>query len=530
VYALAGSGSTIYAGGSFTNIGGQPRNRLAALDTSTGLATTWDPNASNMVTALVASDSTIYAGGFFTTIGGLTRNHIAAWNIATGTLIAWDPNANDWVHALAVAPPISGVSGGTVYVGGSFTSIGGQPRNRIAALDASTGTATAWDPNANNNVNTLAIAPPIPGISGSTVYIGGGFTTINGGTTRNRIAALDASTGTATVWNPNADSNVDALAVAPPISGVSGSTVYAGGVFDSIGGQTREGIAALDAGTGTATAWNPNAGYGVITLVVVPPISGGSSRTIYAGGTFTTIAGRPNSYLAALRDGAATCQSAGSGGSWQASNWSNCGGAIPGDGDSVAVGHAITLYGSLAANDLTVNSGGELDLPLGTTLSVEGSLTNNGRLTQTLAVPAATAFLNIKNADGSANKYFGLALTPSGDLGNTTVTIRGNQNCTADPNDVLVKRCFEISPTVQRSATARFYYDFAELNGLNYNLLKLWRQNFRWPQIGAPYSYSATCDTGQQDCWLEAGNLSVYSAFVLGSQVHAVTFFPLLRR
>ena len=86
---------------------------------------------------------------------------------------------------------------------GSFTSIGGQARNFIAALDASSGLATSWDPNADNTLSALAL-------SGSTVYAGGEFTTI-GGQARSRIAALDTNTGLATAWNPNANNQVLAL-------------------------------------------------------------------------------------------------------------------------------------------------------------------------------------------------------------------------------------------------------------------------------------------------------------------------------
>ena len=75
------------------------------------------------------------------------------------------------------------MSGATVYAGGQFISIGGQTHNRIAALDAGTGAATAWDPNANNTVYALAV-------NGVTVYAGGYFTSI-GGQARNSIAALD---------------------------------------------------------------------------------------------------------------------------------------------------------------------------------------------------------------------------------------------------------------------------------------------------------------------------------------------------
>jgi hypothetical protein len=177
------------------------------------------------------SGGTVYAGGYFTSIGGQTRTNIAALDSASGVATAWNPNAHGEVDALAV-------SGGTVYAGGYFTSIGGQPRNRIAALDAASGVATAWDPNADSNVDALAV-------SGGTVYAGGYFTSI-GGYLRIYIAALDAASGAATAWDPNANDYVFALAV-------SGGTVYAGGGFTSIGGQSQAGVAAISADASTAT-------------------------------------------------------------------------------------------------------------------------------------------------------------------------------------------------------------------------------------------------------------------------------------
>ena len=41
---------------------------------------------------------------------------------------------------------------GKILVGGNFTSIGGQTRNHIARLDATTGLADSFDPNASNAV------------------------------------------------------------------------------------------------------------------------------------------------------------------------------------------------------------------------------------------------------------------------------------------------------------------------------------------------------------------------------------------
>ena len=172
------------------------------------------------------------------------------------------------------------VSGGTVYACGYFTIIGGQNRSGIAALDAMSGLATAWNPQADAYVWTLAV-------SGSTVYAGGEFLSI-GGQSRDYIAALDAVSGLATAWNPGADADVWSLAV-------NGSTLYAGGDFLRIGGQSRSRIAALDVTTGLATRWSPEANSYVYALAV-----GGS--TLYAGGDFLSIGGTTQSYFAAMQD------------------------------------------------------------------------------------------------------------------------------------------------------------------------------------------------------------------------------------
>jgi flagellar hook capping protein FlgD/beta-propeller uncharacterized protein DUF5122 len=291
VYALAVSGGTVYAGGEFTSIGGQSRNYIAALDTTTtGAATSWNPNANREVLALAVSGATVYAGGDFTSIGGKTRNHIAALDVATGAVTPWDPNANNYVFALAL-------SGGTVYAGGYFSTIGGQTRNGIAALDGATGAATPWNPNVTGSAWDLAV-------SGGTVYASGyGYFNGIGGQTRHYIAALDATTGEVTPWNPNPDYPVHALAV-------SGSTVYAGGAFTNIGGQARYHIAALDATTGAATSWNPDprdAEPGHVGCCTVGALTV-SEGTVYVGGNFFQIGGQSRNNIAALdtTTGAAT--------------------------------------------------------------------------------------------------------------------------------------------------------------------------------------------------------------------------------
>jgi hypothetical protein len=271
VQALALSGTTIYAGGHFLDLGGQPRRYIGAIDVTTGSATAWDPRANGTVHALSASGSIVMAAGYFTSMGVRTRNHIAALNVLTGRLTAWDPDADASVTSLAVSGP-------TVYASGPFSRIGGASRTYFAAVDAVTGLATSWNPNANWTAKSIVATD-------SVVYAGGAFTHI-GGQTRNYIAALEASTGLATSWNPSANDTVNALVV-------SETTVYAGGAFSNIGGQTRYYIAALDRLAGSASSWNPIANNHVTALAL-------RRSTVYVGGSFNGIGGQARYYIAAL--------------------------------------------------------------------------------------------------------------------------------------------------------------------------------------------------------------------------------------
>ena len=74
---------------------------------------------------------------------------------------------------------------------------------------------------------------------------------------------------------------------------VGPATIFAGGDFEVIGGQTREYLAALDKSTGLATAWNPIVDSDVYCLEL-------SGDVLFAGGYFGSIDGTPQAYLAAL--------------------------------------------------------------------------------------------------------------------------------------------------------------------------------------------------------------------------------------
>ncbi len=311
VYALVLSGTALYTGGHFSTLGGgtYTRNNLAAIDTDPASSTygqpaSWDPNVDDYIRSLVLSGSTLYAGGYFSTLGGgaYTRNNLAAINAdpdspAYGQATSWNPNVNSAVYALAI-------SGSALYAGGDFTTLGGgtYARNRLAAIDtdpasATYGQATAWDPNMNGTVNALVL-------SGSTLYAGGGFTTLGGSTyARNRLAAIDidpasASYGQPASWNPNLNNYVYALAL-------SGSTLYAGGGFTALGGYaySRNRLAAIDidpasASYGQPTSWNPDLSTDSLTVSFSLALSG---ATLYLGGQFYTVGGNTRGSFAVFQ-------------------------------------------------------------------------------------------------------------------------------------------------------------------------------------------------------------------------------------
>jgi hypothetical protein len=272
VAALARSGSTVYLGGVFAGAnavnGALTRNNAAAVDATSGVATSWDPDLNGAVAAIAVAGSTVYLGGAFAGAnavnGSLTRNRLAAVDATTALALPWDPNANNTVNSLAV-------SGASVFIGGDFSgaaAIDGKTRTRVAAVDGETGVATNFAPDVNGTVGTLAVL-------GSNLYIGGAFSSV-GGAARHNAAAVDIpSGGGVTSWAPEPTDRVSGLTI-------SGSTVYLAGNFKVLGGQPRSFLGAVNAITGAVTDFNPHASSIAVSVAV-------ADSTVYAGGLFTMV-------------------------------------------------------------------------------------------------------------------------------------------------------------------------------------------------------------------------------------------------
>jgi hypothetical protein len=296
VLAMIMAQDFLYVGGSFNSIGGNNNACLAALDPATGTALAFHSEVTNSyattsVNSLALAEGTLYLGGFFSYVNGQPREHLAAVDATSGDVKEWHPNGQTGaefgtrIDALAIADKI-------LYVGGTFNSIGNEVtdpivRHFIAALDTRKNldeSVTSWNPEANGPVTSIAIACDI-------VYLGGAFTSING-KPRNHIAAVSIYDGTPTDWNPNADNDVLNLTLA-------GNTVYAGGKFAYIGGQERMFLAALDRSSGEATLWNPRADFGIAGIyasgssVVAGGVLGPGGKLRQNAAAFSARTGRP---------------------------------------------------------------------------------------------------------------------------------------------------------------------------------------------------------------------------------------------
>ncbi len=265
----------LYIGGGFDQAGGKARNKIAAIDTNTATATTWNPNINDTVRSnFVINGSTLYAGGDFTAVGGVTRNRIAAIDLLTGSTTSWDPNANGIVRAMVLSP-----DGSTLYVGGDFTAIGGVQRNRIAAVNTTTGSSTSWNASSSASVYTLALTS-----DGNTLYAGGPFLTI-GSQSRTRLASLDTVAGSSSNWNPNMfGGDVWTMAISS-----DDKTLYVGGDFTGVNGgltAARNRLAAFDisSSVGSSTSWNPNSSGAIRGMLL-------TASSAYIGGGFTIMGG-----------------------------------------------------------------------------------------------------------------------------------------------------------------------------------------------------------------------------------------------
>ncbi len=156
---------------------------------------------------------------------------------------------------------------------------------------------------------------------------------------------------------------------------------------------------------------------------------------------------------------------------------------------------------------LLTQSGAILDLgPYN--MTAEGVVTNRGTLRQSKNTTSGVVeFLRIKNASGANTLYAGVDIAPSGSMGNTAVSVKGEQDC--DPGAAGVQRCYDITPTAALASDITFYYNANEANGVNTPAPYHWNGTL-WESL-----LSGQCGACGTTFFVTALGVSAYSPFMV---------------
>ena len=241
------------------------RNYIARLNADGTVDSNFDPNTNGPVNAVaVESSGAVVFGGTFTAlqpngaIEATARNRLARVDFSGALDTTFNPDANGSVEVLALRADGSLIVGGALstvrptgvmLLGGNFANIGGVASRNLALINDDGTVSTAFQPNPNGAVSALLSLP-----SGSTL-VAGSFTTI-AGANRNRLARFNSDGSLDTGYSPNFAGTVNTVIVQAD----NRSLVIAGGSFATVNGAARANLARLLPDGSTDATFAPNVG------------------------------------------------------------------------------------------------------------------------------------------------------------------------------------------------------------------------------------------------------------------------------
>jgi uncharacterized delta-60 repeat protein/uncharacterized repeat protein (TIGR01451 family) len=345
----------IAMGGDFTKFDGEPKGRIAVLNSTGSLYPLFDPGAISARAVLAlglytnASQPSLngkwMVGGDFTAIVGVNdQNRVARLNL-DGTLdrgFNMGRGADNTVRALALQPD------GKVIIGGLFTSYDFSGRAYLARINPNglldnTFNSANGGLNINNPVHALTLQPD------GKVIIGGSFTEVYG-TSRNSIARMHPNGTVDVTFNPGTGASGPINAVALQSDG----KVLIGGDFILVNGVSRFRVARLNADGSVDTTFNPGAGTdGAVNAIAIA-----DDGRILIGGNFSSVDGVAASRIARLNsDGSLDASfNAGTGANDYISSI-----AVQPDGNIVVGGNFTVFNGQVRNRLVRLLSDGALD-------------------------------------------------------------------------------------------------------------------------------------------------------------------------
>jgi len=277
----------VLLGGSFTAVGGTVRNFLARLNVDGALDTGFLNGLGGFngpVRALALDGGgNVVVGGGFTLINGVARTNLARLSGVDGSLdTGFTVGTDGTVLSVAVQPD------GKVVFGGQFTQV--NATNASAAVgylarvnnDGVLDNSGAFPASASDFVNTIVVQSNLFAANDFRLLVGGSFTTLSG-VSRGRLARLLANGTLDSEINFGSGANDAVLAAAAAADG----KLVVGGVFTTYDGTTARHLVrlqgGLNQGAGTlnfsAASYdvNENAGSVTVTVTRTGGLSGAAS-------------------------------------------------------------------------------------------------------------------------------------------------------------------------------------------------------------------------------------------------------------
>ena len=303
-------GPNVYIGGEFSNAGGDPQADYVAKWNGTAWSDVADEsNGSGQngkiqgeVHALAKSGTRLYMGGFFTNVGGVTYwDHLAYWDSSPAGWGGFELSCT--VHALAATAT-------DLYLGGCFQNAGAAAAaDRLAVYNfasftfSQVGPATA-DGALNGTVRAIALW-------GSNLFAGGDFTDASGITAADYVAMVHGAG-----WSALGGTNgIGAINNRVRSILVSGTSTYVGGDFTNAGGVPTADHVARWSGSSWSGLGSDGANDGVIDEGGEDPNIGWvralglTSNALYVGGNIRNVDDRVDAdYISAYGVAAVTNQ------------------------------------------------------------------------------------------------------------------------------------------------------------------------------------------------------------------------------
>ncbi len=257
------------------------------------------PSFNGTVRTVVFYGNLAIVGGDFTSVNGQARGHLCAVNMLTKELMAWDGRVATTDGGEVCSVNCLLVKGNYLYIGGTFTDVGDDSFYNAIAFDLSTadfnftdGLSHAdWDPQPEKySIESINI-----GVVTAICYEPNSDQILIGGNFDSMVSTPRANIGAfcrANVFTGLATWDPGADGIVRAIT-VAATTVYVAGGFNTFAGSPRNYLGSAEYNSNAANAWDPSPDSDVYSMMQ-------SNGLLYVSGSFLNIAGESRGTAAAF--------------------------------------------------------------------------------------------------------------------------------------------------------------------------------------------------------------------------------------